>query len=60
MDGGSLYGRTIGQLIRHGAHLKPRADETMLILLRLGADSHLSSLPGILGCSAILLDKGWD
>ena len=50
--GGSLYGATIGRLIRHGSRLTSRAEETLDLLLKFGAEKHFHSLPGI-GCTAV-------
>lgn len=53
IDGGSIYGATMGRLIRHGRHFVPRAEETLSILLQSGAMSHLPDLPGHPGCTAV-------
>lgn len=53
IDGGSMYGATMGRLIRHGRHFVSRAEETLSILLQSGAMSHLPNLPGHPGCTAV-------
>ncbi|KAH0533951.1 hypothetical protein FGG08_007433 [Glutinoglossum americanum] len=57
MPGSTLYGATMGRLIRHGLHLVSRAEETVAILLKAGAASHLRDLPGIKGVMEGLTEK---
>lgn len=52
MSGGTLYGSTMGRLIRHGSRLVSHIEETLSILLQAGAASHLSDIPGMPGCTA--------
>jgi len=54
MSGGTLYGSTMGQLIRRGRHQVSRAEQTLAMLFQAGAASHIHDLPGMSGCTAAL------
>ena len=53
MSGGTLYGSTMGRLIRHGRHQVSRAEETLSVLLQAGVSSHIHDLPEMYGCTAV-------
>jgi ankyrin repeat protein len=54
MSRGTLYGSSMGRLIRHGHHQVSRANETLAMLLQAGARPHVHDLPGMSGCTAAL------